>query len=89
MKQFYESYRNFPTLSAVLREISWTNNLTILSRSESIEEQEFYLKLCSQEKYSSRELEPQINSGVFERTIYPLLIGIMSSISICSKMATG
>lgn len=53
----------------MLREISWTNNLTILSRAKSIEEKEFYLKLCSQEKYSSRELERQINSGVFERTM--------------------
>lgn len=69
MKQFYESYKDLPKLSAVLREISWTNNLTILSRARSIEEQEFYLKLCSQEKYSSRELERQINSGVFERTM--------------------
>jgi predicted nuclease of restriction endonuclease-like (RecB) superfamily len=67
MKQFYEAYKDFPKLSPLLREISWTNNLTILSRSKSIEEQEFYLKLCSQEKYSSRELERQINSGVFER----------------------
>src|SRR5689334_12358436 len=60
MKQFYETYRAFPKLSALLREISWTNNLTILSRAKSIEEQEFYLRLCSQEKYSSRELERQI-----------------------------
>ncbi|PWV56824.1 YhcG family protein [Chitinophaga sp. S165] len=69
MKQFYETYQAFPKLSALLREISWTNNLTILSRAKSIEEQEFYLKLCSQEKYSSRELERQINSGIFERTM--------------------
>ncbi|WP_240485947.1 DUF1016 N-terminal domain-containing protein [Anditalea andensis] len=29
MKQFYEVYKDFPNHSAVLREISWTNNLTI------------------------------------------------------------
>jgi len=69
MKQLYETYQAFPKLSAVLREISWTNNLTILSRAKSIEEKEFYLRLCSQEKYSSRELERQINSSVFERTM--------------------
>ena len=69
MKQFYETYKGFPKLSALLREISWTNNLTILSRAKTIEEQEFYLRLCSQEKYSSRELERQINSGVFERVM--------------------
>lgn len=69
MKQFYETYKDYPKLSALLREISWTNNLTVLSRAKTIEEQEFYLRLCSQEKYSSRELERQISSGVFERVM--------------------
>ena len=35
MKQFYEAYKNHQNLSALLREISWTNNLTILSRKIS------------------------------------------------------
>ena len=69
MKQFYQAYKDFPKLSALLREISWTNNLIILSRTKSMEEREFYLALSKQEKFSSRELERQINSGVFERTI--------------------
>jgi predicted nuclease of restriction endonuclease-like (RecB) superfamily len=69
MKQFYEVYKDFPKLSALLREISWTNNLIILSRAKTIEEKEFYLKLCIQEKYSSRELERQISSGVYERSM--------------------
>ncbi|MCO5948265.1 PDDEXK nuclease domain-containing protein [Mucilaginibacter flavidus] len=69
MKQFYEAYKNHQNLSALLREISWTNNLTILSRTKSIEEKEFYLRLCVKEKYSSRELERQMNSGVFERVM--------------------
>ncbi|MDB4918506.1 PDDEXK nuclease domain-containing protein [Mucilaginibacter sp.] len=67
MKQFYDTYKNHQELSALLREISWTNNLTILSRAKSIEEKEFYLRICAKEKYSSRELERQIDSGVFER----------------------
>ncbi len=69
MKQFYESYQHFPKISALLREISWTNNLTILARTNTIEEREFYIKLSLKEKYSSRELERQINSSVFERSI--------------------
>ena len=32
MKQFYETYRNFPKLSTLLREISWSHNLAIFSR---------------------------------------------------------
>lgn len=69
MKQFYDAYKDSPKLSPLVREISWTNNLIILSRAESIEEKEFYLNLCAQEKYSKRELERQISSNVFERVI--------------------
>lgn len=69
MKQFYEAYKGATKLSALLREISWTNNLTILSRAKSLEEKEFYLRLTIQEHYSSRELDRQINSGIFERTV--------------------
>ncbi|MDR1877058.1 MAG: PDDEXK nuclease domain-containing protein [Flavobacteriaceae bacterium] len=69
MKQFYEAYKDIPKLSALLREISWTNNLTILSRTKTTEEREFYLRLTIQERYSSRELERQINSAVFERVM--------------------
>lgn len=69
MKQFYENYKDFPKLSPLVREISWTNNLIILSRTKSIEEQEFYLKLSKLENYSKRELERQISASLFERTI--------------------
>ena len=62
MKQFYEAYKKTPNLSPLVREISWTNNLTIIGRNKSPEEKEFYLKLCIREKYSKRELERQIDS---------------------------
>jgi len=36
MKQFYETYKVADEkLSALVRQISWTNNLTIMSRSET------------------------------------------------------
>ncbi|MFC7347171.1 YhcG family protein [Chryseobacterium zhengzhouense] len=69
MKQFYDAYRNLPKLSPMVREISWTNNLIILGRAKSEEEKEFYLRLTIQEKYSKRELERQIESSFFERTM--------------------
>jgi len=69
MKQFYESYKNLPKLSALLREISWSHNLAIFSRCKTAEEREFYLKLSKQESYSIRELERQISSSLFERTL--------------------
>src|ERR1044072_1409030 len=69
MKQFYETYRDESKLSALLREISWTNNVVIMNRTKNPVEKEFYIRLCIRERYSSRELERQINSGAFERTL--------------------
>lgn len=69
MKQFYETYKNFPKLSTLLREISWSHNMAIFSRCKTAEEREFYLKLAKQENYSFRELERQISASHFERTM--------------------
>jgi predicted nuclease of restriction endonuclease-like (RecB) superfamily len=69
MRQFYETYKDLPKLSPLVREISWTNNLIILSRCQTVEEKEFYLRLSANENYSKRELERQIDSSIFERTM--------------------
>ncbi len=69
MKQFYETYKDFPKLSPLVREISWTNNLLIFSRCKTIEEMEFYLKYTKQENYGKRELDRQISASLFERTM--------------------
>ena len=69
MKQFYETYRGDLKLSTVVREISWTHNLAIFSRCKSHEERLFYLEITKRENYSKRELERQISSSLFERTM--------------------
>ncbi len=69
MKQFYDTYKDFPKLSTVVREISWSHNLAIFSRCKTTEEREFYLKITKQENYSFRELERQISASLFERTM--------------------
>ncbi|MDB5289065.1 MAG: hypothetical protein JWL69_306 [Phycisphaerales bacterium] len=69
MRQFYETYRDQPKLSALLRELPWTHNLLIMSRSKRDEEREFYLRLARGQQWTSRELERQLSSGLFERTI--------------------
>jgi len=69
MKQFYETYKDFPKLSTVLREISWSHNLAIFSRCKTTEEREFYLKLTKEENYSFREIDRQISASLFERTM--------------------
>lgn len=67
MKQFYETYKDFPIVSPLVTQISWTNNLLILSGTNSIEEKEFYIKMCIKNNYSKRELDRQISSGYFHR----------------------
>ena len=69
MRQFYETYANYEKVSPLVTQINWTNNLLILSGTKSIEEKEFYLKLCIQENYSKRELERQLDSGYYERYV--------------------
>lgn len=69
MKQFFETYRDKPELSTLLRANTWSNNLHIMSKTKSDEERVFYLKLASKERYKARELERQIDSGYYERLL--------------------
>ena len=67
MKQFYETYCDNEKLSPLVREISWTNNLLIMSGCKTDEAREFYLRLCIANNYSKRELERQMDSAYYER----------------------
>ncbi len=67
MKQFYETYKENLIVAPLVRQISWTNNLVILSSTNTIEEKEFYIKMCIKNNYSRRELERQIGSGYYQR----------------------
>lgn len=69
MRQFYETYRDNPIVSPLVSQLSWTHNLIILSKTKTDEEREFYIKLAIRERYTKRELERQIDSAVYERTM--------------------
>jgi predicted nuclease of restriction endonuclease-like (RecB) superfamily len=69
MKQFYETYKDEPKLSTLLREIPWTHNSLIFSSCKTVQEREFYLLLTRKERFSFRELERQINTAYFERVM--------------------
>lgn len=69
MKQFYETYHENEKLSPLVREISWTSNLLIMSGCKTDEAREFYLRLCIANRYTKRELERQIGSMLYERTM--------------------
>jgi len=68
MRQFYETYANDKICSPLVSKISWTNNILIMSK-ETQEARQFYLILASKSNYSKRELERQIDSSLYERTM--------------------
>ncbi|MCF6312132.1 MAG: PDDEXK nuclease domain-containing protein [Verrucomicrobiales bacterium] len=67
MKQFYTTYRDFEIVSSVLRQLSWTHNLLIMSQAKGGKERKFYLSKAIEEKWSTRELERQLKGALFER----------------------
>ena len=69
MKQFYETYKDNEKLSPLVREITWSNNLLIMAGCKTDESKDFYLRLCIANGYGTRELERQIDSMLFERTM--------------------
>lgn len=69
MRQFFELCRGEPKLAPVVRELSWTHNILIMSRCKGQEEREFFLRLCCRERWGKRELERQLAGSLFERTV--------------------
>ncbi len=68
MRQFYETYPKFEIVSSLLTQLSWTHHSILISRCKTEAERLFYLDLAVTQRYSTRELDRQINSGIFERT---------------------
>jgi predicted nuclease of restriction endonuclease-like (RecB) superfamily len=69
MRQFYETYRDQLNLSTLLREIPWSAHLHILSGTRSPEEREFYLRVAAENRWPVRELERQMDAGLYEKAI--------------------
>ena len=68
MRKFYFS---FPILDALRQELSWTH-YRILSKIDSEEKRTFYLNEAAENSWNSRQLERQIKSLSFERTLNPI-----------------
>lgn len=69
MRQFYEVYRDEKKVAPLVRQLSWSHNLVVLAQSKQPKEREFYLRMAVQEQWSRRELERQIKSALFERSL--------------------
>jgi predicted nuclease of restriction endonuclease-like (RecB) superfamily len=53
----------------ILVQIGWTHHMIIFTRTKTPEEKQFYIRTCIRERYSTRELDRQISSGLFERVM--------------------
>ena len=69
MRQFHEAYPDRQIVSALLTLLHWTHHLLILSQSKRPEERQFYLRMAAREHWSSRELERQLKTALFERMV--------------------
>ncbi len=56
-------------VATLLRQISWSNHLLILSGKKSPEERLYYLLLAQKERLGYRDLKRQIQSSMYERTL--------------------
>ena len=86
MTQFQDAVNErYKFVSALLTQISWTNHLLILAKTKTSEEKLFYLYQSIKDKLSTRELERQLNSATFERT----MLGNKFSTAVTSKLPAG
>jgi predicted nuclease of restriction endonuclease-like (RecB) superfamily len=69
MRQFFEAYCDYPELSTALRELPWSANLHILTKTKRPEERAFYLRVAIDQRWQVREVARQIDSALFERAV--------------------
>lgn len=69
MRQFYDAYKDHKAAAPLVRHVSWSGNLFMLSRCKSPEEREFYLRLAHREGWDKRETDRQLRGALFERAI--------------------
>ncbi len=82
MKQFYETYYDNEKLSLLVREISWSNNLLILSKTNSDIEKEFSLEALVKKKHEKPSVgiilckygDKQIVEYALSRSLSPALV---------------
>lgn len=61
-------YRTFPIVSALRTQLSWTQYKLLLS-IDNEEKREFYIAESVKNNWTSRQMERQINSSLFERLV--------------------
>ena len=68
LERYRQFYRTFPIASALRTQLSWTQYKFLLS-IENQDKREFYVAESVKNNWSSRQLERQINSSLYERLL--------------------
>lgn len=56
-------------IAPLVRQLPWSHSLAILWRCKSLEERRLYLETAALERWSRRELERQVDGGLFLRAV--------------------
>jgi len=65
---FLQFFKSFPIVNALRSQLNWTQ-YKLLIRIDNEDKREFYIAESCKNNWSSRELERQINSSLFERLL--------------------
>lgn len=68
LERYRQFYRTFPIASALRTQLSWTQYKLLLAIDNS-EKREFYIAESVKNNWTSRQLERQINSSLYERLL--------------------
>ncbi|MWB93103.1 DUF1016 family protein [Flavobacterium sp. GA093] len=68
LERYRQFYRTFPIASALRTQLSWTQYKLLLS-IDTQEKREFYIAESVKNNWTSRQLERQINSSLYERLL--------------------
>ena len=69
MRDLYTTYRGNEKLTTLSSEISWSHNVALLSKCESLLEKEFYMRMSKKNGWTYRVLIHHIEGGTFEKTM--------------------
>jgi len=67
MMQFFNAFPEEKIVVSLIRQLSWTHILAVIPIEDTLK-REFYIEMCSLEKWSVRVFRERINSMLYERT---------------------
>lgn len=69
MRDLYISYKDNEKLQTLSAQISWSHNITILSKCNDLLEKEFYMRMSRRNSWTYRVLLNQIDNKNYEKTL--------------------